>query len=118
MFMTEEERMAKEIDGVVETLKELEPISIVLMGSFARQEWTSKSDAELAVIFEDTNYHSRTELKKYATRLIVHNLRMKNSEFRELHDYLKDRALPRLAFWSSEHPLHFKPGIKQRWVKK
>ncbi|MBI2034070.1 MAG: nucleotidyltransferase domain-containing protein [Candidatus Liptonbacteria bacterium] len=65
--MTEEEQMAKEIDEVVETLKELEPVSIVLMGSFARQEWTSKSDAELAVIFEDANYHSRTELKKYGS---------------------------------------------------
>lgn len=49
---------------------------------------------------------------------IVANLRLKNSEYRELHSYIKDRALPKLVFWSSEHPLHFKLGIKQKWVKK
>lgn len=49
---------------------------------------------------------------------IVANLRLKNSEFRELSDYLKKRAWPKLVFWPAEHPLYFKPGIKQRWVKK
>lgn len=49
---------------------------------------------------------------------IVANLRLKNSEFRELSNYLKDRAIPKLVFWPAEHPEHFKPGIKQKWVKK
>lgn len=49
---------------------------------------------------------------------IVHNLREKNSEFRELSDFLKERAHPRLRFWPAEDPTHFKLGIKQKWTKK
>ena len=88
--------MTKEIDEVVETLKELEPVSIVLMGSFAREEWTSKSDAEVAVVFEDSNYHSRTELKKYGSdRVRVYPFRL--SELLELRSVI---PFPRkFYFW-------------------
>ncbi len=71
---------------------------------------------------------SHLELKKgkkasvrFKTQLlhaIVTNLRLKNSEYRELSNYLGERAYPRLLFWPAEHPLHFKPGVKQKWVKK
>ncbi len=47
---------------------------------------------------------------------IIKNLREKNSEFRELSDFLGKRAEPRLVFWPYEDPLYFKPGIKQPWV--
>ena len=57
-------------------------------------------------------------MRKIILAQIVSNLRLKNSEFRELHNFLGNRALPKLVFWSAEHPLHFKPGIKQKWVKK
>ncbi len=46
------------------------------------------------------------------------NLREKNSEFRELSNYLQDRAKPKLIFWQYEDPHYFKPGIKQKWVDK
>lgn len=49
---------------------------------------------------------------------ILKNLIEKNSEFRELHKFLGVRAIPRLVFWPNEHAQYFKPGIKQRWVKK
>lgn len=49
---------------------------------------------------------------------IINNLRTKNSEFRELSNFLKERAVPKLVFWPSEDPLYFKPGIKQKWVDK
>ncbi|MBI2591063.1 MAG: phenylacetate--CoA ligase family protein [Candidatus Brennerbacteria bacterium] len=57
-------------------------------------------------------------LKKYALSKIIANLRIKSSEFRELHNYLKNRAVPRLVFWPYEYDVYFKPGIKQKWVKK
>lgn len=57
-------------------------------------------------------------VKSRASKKIVANLRLKNSEYRELFRYIKDRALPKLLFWQYEHPLHFKVGIKQKWVKK
>lgn len=57
-------------------------------------------------------------LEKHTLREIILNLRLNNSEFRELHDFLKDRALPRLAFWPSGHPKYFPSGVKQRWAQK
>lgn len=47
---------------------------------------------------------------------IIKNLREKNSEFRELSDFLGKRAEPKLVFWPYEDPLYFKPGAKQKWV--
>lgn len=48
----------------------------------------------------------------------VKNLRLKNSEYRELSDFLGKRSLPKLVCWSFEDPLYFKPGVKQKWVAK
>ncbi|MBI2514755.1 phenylacetate--CoA ligase family protein [Candidatus Wolfebacteria bacterium] len=61
---------------------------------------------------------SSQRLKEVALRKIIAELRSKSSEFRELSDYLVKRAWPKLIFWPAEHPLHFKPGVKQKWVKK
>ncbi|MFA6519969.1 MAG: hypothetical protein WCT41_04125, partial [Candidatus Paceibacterota bacterium] len=47
---------------------------------------------------------------------IIKSLREKNSEFRELSDFLGKRSEPKLVFWAYEDPLYFKPGIKQPWV--
>jgi phenylacetate-CoA ligase len=49
---------------------------------------------------------------------IIKSLREKNSEFRELSDFLGKRAEPKLIFWSYEDPLYFKPGTKHPWVVK
>ncbi len=49
---------------------------------------------------------------------IIKNLREKNSEFRELSDFLKEKVLLHIVCWQSEDPLYFKPGIKQKWVQK
>jgi len=57
-------------------------------------------------------------LRARALKEIITILRKKNSEFRELHDYLKNKALPHLIFWPYEHPTYFKSGIKQKWVQK
>jgi len=57
-------------------------------------------------------------LKTQLLNGIINNLRVKNSEFRELSDFLGDRAEPSLVFWPQEDPLYFKTGIKQKWVDK
>lgn len=57
--------------------------------------------------------------KAFASELlaeIIKNLREKNSEFRELSDFLGKRAEPKLIFWPYEDPLYFKTGTKQSWV--
>lgn len=58
------------------------------------------------------------KIEKILLSQIVSNLRLKNSEYRELYTHIKDRAFPKLVFWPAEHQLHFKPGIKQKWAKK
>lgn len=30
----------------------------------------------------------------------------------------KERLRPRIVLWPAEHPVHFRPGTKQKWVKK
>lgn len=59
-----------------------------------------------------------TRIKKHLNNVIVLNLRSKISEFKELNNFLGKRAHPKIVFWPHEHPKHFKPGIKQKWVKK
>ncbi len=57
------------------------------------------------------------EIESSILRHIMKSLRYHSSEFREIHNSLKDQALPKLQFWNAEDPLHFQPGIKQKWVK-
>ncbi|MEK7547093.1 MAG: hypothetical protein AAB536_02865 [Patescibacteria group bacterium] len=57
-------------------------------------------------------------VKKKTLKEIIAMLREKNSEFRELHSHLGKRAIPKLVFWEYEHPLFFKQGVKQKWVRK
>ena len=58
------------------------------------------------------------EKKNHILNEIVEELLNKNSEYRELYEAIKERALPKLVFHPSEDATFFKPGIKQQWVKK
>lgn len=48
---------------------------------------------------------------------LIQVLREKNSEYRELSNFLGDKAYPRLVLWEHNDPTHFKSEIKQKWVK-
>ena len=54
--------------------------------------------------------------KRMVADRITSDLSKKSSEFRELHAYLKERAVPKLVFWNFNDPTYFKAGIKQKWV--
>jgi phenylacetate-CoA ligase len=43
-------------------------------------------------------------------------LLIESSEYRKTYSEIPERALPRIVFWSYNHHLYFKPGIKQKWV--
>jgi phenylacetate-CoA ligase len=58
------------------------------------------------------------ELRMKTLELMLAELKKRSSEYRELHRHLGERANPRLHFWPAEHPEYFKPGGKQKWVKK
>lgn len=49
---------------------------------------------------------------------ITNHLKSKNSEYRELHKAIGERARPKLVPWPAEHSTHFKGGVKQRWAIK
>ena len=48
---------------------------------------------------------------------IVAALLCENAEYRSFHEQMPERALPKLVFWPFEHPLHFGPHAKHKWVK-
>ena len=59
-----------------------------------------------------------SKLKQKLLGDIINNLLIKNSEYKHLVQFIGNRTHPKLVFWPAEHLTHFKPGIKQKWVKK
>lgn len=57
-------------------------------------------------------------LEKKMNYLITQSLLEKNAEHKNNHAMIPEKVAPRIVFWPHEHPLYFKPGIKQKWVKK
>ena len=56
-------------------------------------------------------------LKKLVTDLIVKHLMERSSEYQNNYSLIPRKVTPKVVFWKYEHPLHFKLGIKQKWVK-
>lgn len=59
-----------------------------------------------------------TRLKRTAVERIMGQLLAENSEFRKTHEEYPKQTIPEIHFWPYEHPTHFAPGGKQKWVKK
>ncbi len=57
-----------------------------------------------------------TKTKTRISKLVIDSLSRRSSEFRELSRQLGARKITKFVFWPSEHPLYFKPGVKQRWA--
>jgi phenylacetate-CoA ligase len=57
-------------------------------------------------------------LKEETTTLIVEHLLAKNAEYRNNYSMIPEKVTPKLVFWPYEYPEYFKPGIKQKWVRK
>lgn len=60
------------------------------------------------------------DLGKNALDSIVTQLLKENSEWRDFHanESIRHKVTPKLVFWPYQDPLYFKPGGKQKWVKK
>ena len=52
------------------------------------------------------------------TSAVVERLLSENSEYRRTHEEYAERVYPLIDFWPYEDPTYFKPGTKQKWVKK
>jgi len=92
-----------------------------LTGKFSMiTKFNNKQDQYLEIIIEIKKGIKKVpqEKKKLALKSIVKNLRKKSSEFSELEKFLGKRAHPKLVFVVHEQQDYFKPGIKQKWVRK
>ena len=125
VYVYERADLATSLYGLLiypETIREAlldKTISRFLTGKFTMlTKFDSKQNQYLQINLElKKDKKIGKAVKEKILKKIVCYLRFKNSEFRELSDYLKKRAFPKLVFWPAEHPLYFRPGVKQRWVK-
>jgi phenylacetate-CoA ligase len=49
---------------------------------------------------------------------ITERLRKDNSEYNRTYEEYGDKIMPKLQYWNYEDNTHFRPGTKQKWVKK
>lgn len=49
---------------------------------------------------------------------LVYYLLNENSEYRKTYEEYSMQLIPNLVFWPYEDPTYFRPGVKQKWVKK
>ncbi len=49
---------------------------------------------------------------------LVYYLLNENSEYRKTYEEYSKQLIPNLVFWPYEDPTYFRPGVKQKWVKK
>jgi phenylacetate-CoA ligase len=61
---------------------------------------------------------SSTDLQEKLQKAIVKGLRKVNSEFKRLNEALNGRAIPEVELIENGDIEFFKPGAKQRWIKK
>ena len=125
VYVYEREDLATTLYGLIiypEFIKEVlfsKQLGDFLTGKFTMITKFDKRDNQYLEINLELkkNKKASQRLGSLVLKNIVAELRLKSSEFRELTDYLGKRAWPKLLLWPAEHPLHFKPGVKQKWVK-
>ena len=57
-------------------------------------------------------------LEKEITKSIVESLLKNSAEHKNNANMMPGRVVPKIILWNYEHPLYFKSGTKQKWVKK
>ncbi len=100
---------------------EVGQIQNVLSGKFTlTNDYDKKGDQQLHVHLECKPGKSASkQFVKKVEDAIVKALLTGSSEYKELTSMLSSkRTKPKLYFWEYNHDLHFKSGIKQRWLKK
>lgn len=106
-----------------ETIKEAlldKNLSRFLTGKFSMSTQFDNNQNQCLEIHIEKNRNCKPagKLEIMLLEKIVEALKNKNSEYRELHSHLKNRAHPKIKLWDYESAPHFKPGGKQKWVIK
>ncbi|MBI5221610.1 MAG: phenylacetate--CoA ligase family protein [Candidatus Magasanikbacteria bacterium] len=91
-----------------------------LTGKFTMQvQYDSQLDQILEINVELKNNQPETsKLRELVTKIITEQLRQESSEYRKTNNEKGNKVLPRIIFWPYEDSSFFKPGTKQKWVKK
>lgn len=63
------------------------------------------------------NVNHDDKLKKIVREEVVNSLLEKNAEYKNNASEMPNLVEPRFVFWDYEHPEHFSPNGKQKWVK-
>lgn len=59
-----------------------------------------------------------SKLTYMISRLIISRLKEENSEYRRTSEVYPDETIPKVVFWPYEDVTYFRPGVKQKWIKK
>lgn len=82
-------------------------------------EYDKESKQTLQIHVELKNGGKESDdLKKKVTAEIIEVLKRENPIYRMNYGEFPERVAPIVTFWPYEHPVHFKAGGKQKWVKK
>jgi phenylacetate-coenzyme A ligase PaaK-like adenylate-forming protein len=67
-----------------------------------------------------TGVEDSVTLKERLQKIVVDQLNEENSEWRDFYADvgIRHKILPEITTWPYQDPEHFKPGAKQKWVKK
>ncbi len=91
-----------------------------ITGKFSMQVLTDKHHDQYLELNVELAHGSRpsSSLEEKISHAVTKNLLKKNSEYKNNYASMKDRVIPKVVLWPYEDPKYFKPGIKQKWVKK
>lgn len=106
-------------EHVKEALQE-EKISKKITGKFSMQTLTDKHHDQYLELNVELASGVRAEksLERQIAEIVIKNLLKKNSEYKNNYGSMKEKITPVIVFWPYEDPLYFRPGVKQKWVKK
>ena len=118
--VAERDRVRRRADGRHELALLDRELTRFVTGRFTMvTRYSSKQDQYLEINIELKEGARVTQIfRKLTLQKIINKLRTYNAEFKELHKYLGNRALPKLIFYPKDHIKYFKPGVKQIWTEK
>jgi phenylacetate-CoA ligase len=91
-----------------------------LTGKFTMEVKYDNSGAQKLVIHAEKKHGitSSSDLKKLAIESVHSRLLEESTEYPEIFRMYGSSVKPKIIFYEYEHQEHFKPGTKQKWVKK
>ncbi|MBI3589392.1 MAG: phenylacetate--CoA ligase family protein [Candidatus Liptonbacteria bacterium] len=97
-----------------------EKLETFVTGKFTLMTKTNKKQNQFMEVHVELKPKIRGSkyLEKLCHDLIVESLLLRNAEYRNNYSSVPHKIKPKMFLWPHGHHLHFKPGIKQKWVKK